>query len=557
MPDDKIISKKQKHPIVSRRDFLKKGAALGVGATALAGMSPREADAAPIKFDRTADIVIIGAGTSGLAASIRARDNGASVIVVDSNFDIGGHGMLSGGNVVLGGGTSIQKKYNIQDSADQIYLDNTRPDHPLARYNDRDIVRAFADNNLATFDFLIANGVTFPDSPPVVAGALASAATVPRLQRTTVAPGGLSVSINGRPGSGLVRPLEASARKKGVEFLLLHKMTSIIRESPTSGRVLGIVVTSQGKTLKIGAKKAVIISTGGHSGNVDFRRIFDPRLTEEYQQTGEPWTLQNAEGEQAALAIGASLWGTANQTNEGGAAITKTLHIGCRYGYGSLKWNPESPVFKRAGASGLTVLDWQDVILVNMLGSRFWNEEDDSYDFLAACLGSVVLDGGKSRAGGPIWAVFDSDAVKRERWTPMPPNVDRKGYFFSGDTLAELAGKIKNPYQKRPMPATALEETVARYNSFVESGKDTDFKKPGPKYKIQTPPFYAGWSTPILHDTLAGIRVNAKYQVIDRHAQIIPGLYCTGESASGFAMHGLAKCLVSGYIASGQAAMES
>src|SRR5208282_4808362 len=149
-----------------------------------------------------------------------------------------------------------------------------------------------------------------------------------------------------RPGSGLVRALETSAKAKGVQFLLRHKMTSVLRESPTSGRAIGIAATTEGRTVNIRAKKGVIISTGVHSGNVDFRRIFDPRLTEEYQQAGEPYTLQNAEGEQAALAIGASIWGTANQTNEGGVAIAKTAHIGCRNGYRNLKWLPDSPVFE-------------------------------------------------------------------------------------------------------------------------------------------------------------------------------------------------------------------
>ena len=34
--------------------------------------------------------------------------------------------------------------------------------------------------------------------------------------------------------------------------------------------------------MNIRARKAVIIATGGHTGNVNFRRMFDPRLTEEY-----------------------------------------------------------------------------------------------------------------------------------------------------------------------------------------------------------------------------------------------------------------------------------
>jgi urocanate reductase len=548
--------------IFDRRTFLKKGAT--IGAVAVAAPSAKGLKASQVRFDRVADVVVIGAGTSGLAASIRARDGGASVITIDSNFDIGGHGMLSGGGVILGGGTSLQKKFNIEDSADQVYLDHTSPDRHGGRYNDREIVRAFADNNVATFEFLLANGVKFFNGAPQIASFLGGIATIPRNQTTFPASGGFDVTIAGQNGSGLVRALEASARKKGVEFLLLHKMTSILRDTPTSGRVLGITATHNDKTLNIQARKAVIVATGGHSGNVEFRRIFDPRLTEEYQQAGDAYTLQNAEGENAALAIGASIWGAANQTDEYGNAIRKCVLIGCRSGYGSLtgtmrlKFFPESPVFKNAGAIGLGVRDWQDVILVNMVGQRFWNETDSSYDFIAASMASVVLDGGKARLGGPIWAIFDSDAVEREKWSPTPPNVDLNAYFFTGNTLAELAGKLTgNRYQKRPMPADALQATVAKYNSFVDAGKDSDFNKPSPKFKIQTPPFYAAWATPLLHDTLAGLRVNGKYQVIDRHAQVISGLYCTGESAGGFDMHGLGKCLVSGYIAGGEAARES
>jgi succinate dehydrogenase/fumarate reductase flavoprotein subunit len=181
---------KDKDPAVSRRDFIRKGAAVSAGATTLAAQDVKKAG--QVKFDRTADVVIIGAGVSGLAAAIHAVDNGASVIVADSNYDIGGHGMLSGGMVVLGGGTSLQKQYKIEDSANQVFLDNTRPGHPLARYNDRDIVRAFADNNAATFEFLIANGVKFNERAPVLFGA----STVPRMQITKVAPGGFKVSIN-------------------------------------------------------------------------------------------------------------------------------------------------------------------------------------------------------------------------------------------------------------------------------------------------------------------------------------------------------------------------
>jgi succinate dehydrogenase/fumarate reductase flavoprotein subunit len=147
--------------------------------------------------------------------------------------------------------------------------------------------------------------------------------------------------------------------------------------------------------------------------------------------------------------------------------------------------------------------------------------------------------------------------VEREKWVPNPPNVDPAGYFFRGDTLAELARNISNPYQRVAMAASVLQETVTRYNSFVDTGNDSDFGKPVPKYKIQTPPFYAAWATPGLHDSISGIRIDAKAQVIDLAGQPIPRLYAAGESAGGIGIHGQAKCIVFGRLAGIHAASEN
>ena len=334
--------------------------------------------------------------------------------------------------------------------------------------------------------------------------------------------------------------------------------------------------------MNIRAKKAVIIATGGSTGNVNFRRMFDPRLTEEYcGLSGMPWSDQDASGEIAAMAIGASLWGLYNQTGEFGTNITKPGLIGCQYNYRNLQWMPGSPVFHLARASGLRVADWQNLILVNMLGKRFYDETGaqftannanyvDPYvpgsylnaanikykpnNFINAALAGI---GDGHNGGGPIWAIFDADAVTRQRWNPRPPNVDiDAGFFFTANTISELATKIVMKYQRVPMPAKNLEETVARYNSFVDAGKDDDFGKPTPKYKIAKAPFYAAWATPVIHDTRAGLRINARCQVQDMNGKVIPGLYCGGESAGGFSQHGLARAICQGYIAGKNAAAE-
>jgi succinate dehydrogenase/fumarate reductase flavoprotein subunit len=549
-------------------------------------------------WNSEADVVVIGSGATGLPAAIAAREAGSSVILVEAQPHMGGHAITSGGNVPLGGGTSAQKKYGIKDCPDLVFQDLTdwsivQPNgFPDYRYNDREIVRAFADNNVATYDWLLAHGVTFADKAPDERGGISVGNSVPREMHAV--PLDWPLAHTGKPvdpairktysiGAGLMYPLIEAARRCGVETLLEHKMTAIHRENATSGRVTGIEVDHRGKKLSICARKAVVIGTGGSIGNVNFRRMFDPRLTEEYcGLAGMPWSDQDASGEIAAMAIGAALWGLFNQSAEFGYGLTKAGRIGCQYGYQHLHWQPGSKVFDKARATGLQVTDWQNVILVNMIGQRFYDETGGAFtannfdrvkpyipgsylnakniaynpnNFLNAALAGI---GDGHNGGGPIWAIFDSEAVAREKWVPEPPFVDiAEGFFFSANTIAELAAKIRMKYQRVPMPPEKLEVTVERYNAFVARGEDKDFGKPAPRYKIAEPPFYAAWATPVLHDTRAGLRVNAKCQVIDMNGAVIQGLYCGGESAGGFSQHGLARCLCQGLIAGRNAAAES
>lgn len=605
---------------ISRRDLLQKA---GIGAAALAGasvISPRAvkaqdaaaASAVPATWDLEADVIVIGSGAVGLPAAIKAIDGGASVIVVETNYDIGGHAIISGGNVPLGGGTSAQKKYEIEDSPDVLFRDLTdwsivevsgMPDY---RYNDRGVQRALADNEAATYEFLVENGVEFVDQAPDNSGGHAIGLSALRENHTIWGEGQSLESPAGAGGTSLMRPLEESARKKGVQFLMNYHMDKVFREAPDSGRVLGIEasytptllpgtdtplvgfntegnidVTAEKVTIK--ANKAVIIGTGGSTGNVNFRRMFDPRATEELILAGEPYSPQDASGELASMAVGASLWGTANQTMDRDGFLRRRPIIGTKYVY--VAWTPDSPIFPLAKATGLRVRDWQDAIIVNQVGKRFFNEFEDGYpngtaagfldpytpgdwrnptrvkyspqNYPDAAL--AINEGSQPPdfAAGPQWAIFDSEAVAREKWDLADPATDPE-FFFSADTLEDLAAKLTgNPYQKVEMPAENLKATVERYNLMVDLGADPDFEKPAPQYKIEKGPFYAAWATIVIHDTYAGLRINMKCQVLDMNGEVIPGLYCGGESAGGCSQHGLGRCTTQGFIAGREAAAEA
>jgi hypothetical protein len=443
---------------LKRRDFLLSGSSMiAVSAVDLTASSDRvsaQAPNAPIQWKHEADVVI-GSGATGLPAAIVARETGASVIIVEAEKDVGGHAITSGGNVPMGGGTSVQKKYGIQDSPDLLFQDLTdwsvvepngfritdtttarsfvpspkQPSHirmaPRSRCRLR---RQSARSDRSIGRQLGAAGIAHAavmDWPMVQTGKPVD----PMLQRKLSS------------GNGLMRPLEAAAKKDGVRILLEHKMTAIFRETPTSGRVFGIAAENKGTKLNIAAHKAVIITTGGSTGNVNFRRMFDPRLTEEYCGLARmPWSNQDASGEIAGMAIGASLWGLYNQTGEFALNLNKPGSVGSQYGNAYLRWMPGSPVFDRARASGLPVANGQNVILVNMLGKRFYDETGgqfaaNDYNSIHPYVRGSYLNaknakfnpnniinaaltgiGDDHNGGGPIWAIFDADAVTSEKW---------------------------------------------------------------------------------------------------------------------------------------------
>jgi len=454
--DRKLQDKKN----FSRRDFVKTGATAGVSAavlsmsgTALAQVSPTDA----IQWNYEADIVVIGAGCVGLSAAIRATDLGASVIVVDQNFDCGGKMLNSGAWVSLGGGDPLQLRDIAGESDPEGFV--TAPPHHSAeeltedpdflfrdhtdwsvmdaaaqapyRYNERDLHRAFADNCYATREFLMANYVrmgrisgthgnggmsrarratcflmegaktdikagTVSIQDAGIAG-LSSSHFAPRLMEhisDMASPGAR------RNGAALSRPLEFSAREKGVQFILNRHMDEIIREGQFSGRVVGIRasysprfdpetggrlesywqngnIDDRSETLFIRARKAVIIGAGGHGANPEFRSMFYPGWRDP-AFVSSVWALlgprgQDASGIIAGMRIGANLAGM--QQN---LSYSSTYHIpgnlATRDAYTDML--PGHPTFSFRGSTGIKLGgdSFQHLIVVNQVGKRFFNE---------------------------------------------------------------------------------------------------------------------------------------------------------------------------------------
>ncbi len=176
---------------LSRRNLLKNAtvatAAAGASNLIFSNNASARDESPPRKWDREADIVVIGGGAVGLPAAIASKEAGASVILVEAESHLGGHAAASGGNVVLGGGTTAQKKAGIEDSPDLYFRDLTdwtvvEPNgFPDYRYNDREIIRAYVDHSPTTYDWLVAHGVVFIDKAPDSFDGVSSGNSAPRV----------------------------------------------------------------------------------------------------------------------------------------------------------------------------------------------------------------------------------------------------------------------------------------------------------------------------------------------------------------------------------------
>jgi hypothetical protein len=448
---------------MNRRDFFRAGAAAGLGAAAIgapaaAVAAGHETGPGGITWDYEVDVLICGGGCAGITAAIRARDAGASVLVVDANYDLGGRMLHSGSFLSLGGGDVIQKRDmageadaegyitvppledppELDDSIDLLFTDVTdwsivdpKAQSPY-RYNEREMMRAWAENCPPTREFLMANYVRFTRVSGTHGGGGLSRARAPYCflmlgDVTDIKKGTITAEDAGiadpertsafapvkmedaaslvgpgavRNGVALARPLEFSMREKGVHVMLNRHFDDLIREEPFAGRVVGIrasytprIHPESGQRLEsfwqngniderrpsvnIRARKAVILASGGHAGNPEIRSMFYGAMREPAFPTSGMALLgpaaQDGTALKAALRIGANMAGM--QQN---LSYPTTFHIASRLGTRDAYTDmyPGHPTFAFRGSTGLGVggSGFEEFIAVNQVGKRFFNE---------------------------------------------------------------------------------------------------------------------------------------------------------------------------------------
>jgi succinate dehydrogenase/fumarate reductase flavoprotein subunit len=557
---------------LTRRGFLGAAAVAGAAAGLMGGPVANAFAADPaskIAWDYETDVLVIGSGPAGMACAANAARAGASVMVLDMNDKIGGKGILAGGNLGIGGGTRLQKALGYVEDADIIYQDrvveNLRTDatmkvgdvaggtHTVGQWRKisgaadaEGLARVFADRSLDTWNWLDSLNC------PFIKANVSSYTLVYRGSRyytTTAAqpvdptnPTGMSAG-----GAGLLWPMHKDATDHGATFFLSHKMTAIIREGNRSGRVVGVEATNAGKTLHFRARKAVFLGTGSWNGSKNLKQLFLPWLSKYPHVSGEPYVFNDGSGIEAAMEAGASM-----TTDRGSDWHGWHRHPGTR-------WHSISAPY---GIPGTAEVDDTKCMYVNAEGKRFMNEEigEDNPAWVGGnppFYFAQICSTQTADADGPVvWIILDEAARAAQNLVFTPGTTPAAGVtvessmYATAATIAELAGKIK-------VPATALGDAVTRYNQLQAGGTDLDFGKSTMAAPIAAGPFHAvKWGIQ-KHNTIGGVTINAKAQVMDWSSQVIPGLYAGGESAGGMDLIGLAKPIVFGRVAGEWAAKET
>jgi len=528
---------------ISRRNFIKATAA-GAGAVAAMGLGATHAEAkinVPKKWDREADVVIVGYGGAGACAAIEAHDAGAKVLILEKLKESGGNTGVSGGGILSP--TNAEDAYTYISGLYEFSHSDM----------DKDLVRLYANESVKNIEWvkslkpgtesLIYGGAGYPKVP----GAKA-------MKKHQIVGEGKGLQGSSKNLWNLLS--YAVEEKRKIPVLMETPARELVMNA--NGEIVGVIAGEKGKKIAVRAKRAVIMTLGGYEFN-----------TEDLQNSVKGYPIyalgspgNTGDGIRMAQKVGAGLWHM-NGTS-------------CPLGIKTKEFEAAFPA----------VIGTPRHIMVDKHGRRFVNEKAvelhagllavDHYDTHALeypRIPSYVIFDEVARKSGPITVLAGmGHAGRRYKWSADNSKEIEKGWILKGNTLAELAGKIKT------MSKDTLEKTVAKWNEDLAKGGDTIFHRPirsgdpsSPAYKelatalwsapIDTPPFYAVELHPALLNTQGGPKRNTRSQMLDAFGKPIPRLYCAGEFGSmwGIIYQGagnIGECVVFGRIAGKNAAAE-
>jgi fumarate reductase flavoprotein subunit len=453
-------------------------------------------------------VVVVGAGVAGLAAALEAARAGCSVLLVDSQAQLGGSSALSGG-IIMAAGTSVQRRAGIEDSADDLF-------HDYLLFNQYGVapalVRRLADESGPAVEWLISLGVEFHDELVFAAEERYPRSHVPR-----------------RGGRGIVRALAGALEgEPAVDIALGRRINRILTRD---GRVVGAAVDDDAVTAG-----AVVIASGGFGANP---ALWNEHLPSLAGAGGAAWYIgaAGAQGDAFSFAAqaGADVVGHDRALVIPTPGFSTTIEV---YFPGWLV------MIDRGGARRV---DESASYAVMQVAHRRWGPLFAIFDETA----KKEAQPGRPPAYKQMIPGVDPAAMPSNWTEPVIDEQVAAGRVRRATTLDDLARLLS-------VDAAGLRASVARYNDAVRNGADEEFGKDARFLReIAAPPFYgAELRLGILCLTSKGLRIDAEARVLDRSGSPVEGLFAAGECTGGVlgdvyvgSGNSYANCVVFGRVA--------
>ncbi|MFR0586661.1 FAD-dependent oxidoreductase [Lactobacillus porci] len=442
------------------------------------------------------DVVVVGSGAAGQAAALTARENGASVLLLEKGRNTGGSANYSEG--IFAVGSYLQKEKGIEVYGTEVLKEEVE----YSKYKaDSRIWRKYVDASAENVQWLADEGVVFE-----------------RVQ--AMGAGEATWHIYQGFGYGAIhKALEPKFQKLGGE-LLTSTAAVALKLNDDGSKTVTLRNEADGTTEDVTAK-VVVLAAGGYLNNKEMMaEETDYDLSRMIPVSSGKGT---GDGLRLGWSVGARKYGT-------GMAML----------FGGYLDDPDQPYFKMMSSQMNAAAGQQPLLWVNEDGERFV-DESVIYNFSYA--------GNALYTQNEVYSILDTGVIEKmakdgnfmglgvyvERGQKMDKLVEEIGqavaankpFIFKADTIEELADKTGLPKEK-------LLATVQRYNGFAAKGEDEDFGKDADYLvAVEQGPFYAFKLNIGAFCTMGGLKVNVNNEVEDDQGKVIPGLYAAGNDASG------------------------
>lgn len=444
------------------------------------------------------DVLVVGCGIAGLSAAVAARQQGATVAILERApiDERGGNTRHTGAWMRMKNDAAVSDDFEEHFAANGGgYIDPSllkraveAPESQPAilramSYMDPEVIAVFAAEAPKTLAWLKTFGIRFiPLDIPF------PTSVQPRIQPS----GG---------GRALIEALAAYYEKNGGHVFYETTARSLIQND--QGEVVGVKAVARNNRPVEFRAGAVILGCGGFQGNAEMMTHYIGPHAVNLRAMSTGCHYNKGEGIRMALEIGAAPCGD----------------------YGLWHASPMDPRSNRAGPS---MYIYPYGILVNNKGYRFVDEAPGPTDETYESVAREIF----AQPNGISYVILDA------RLKDVPNQqvaIRTEQPAIEADTLPALAGKLG-------IPAEAFEATVAAYNKGCQPGAFDPVRIDNLRTRGIHPP-KSNWARPIdaapfkaypiissIVFTFGGLKVNSSAQVVNNDGDPIPNLYASGET---------------------------